>query len=317
MTTIENSANRTDGAPDDSARLPRRSATAIQAAPPEPAAAVRRRVSVTRRFFQRPIATFFSAFLLFTTLACFVGPLFTAAPSAADFTTLQPPSGEHLMGTDQLGRDVLSRVLAGGQVSLIVGVSVALICLTLAVLIGGLAGYHGGFADALLMKVSEFFQVVPGLILALVAAAMLGSSMVIIVIILSLTMWPQVARIVRAEAIRISELGYIESARAAGFGSFRIFRSDVLPNAFPPVLVATTMTIGRAILLESGLAFLGLGDANTPSWGALLNAAQPFMQTAWWLTLFPGLAIFLVVLSTNVLGDHLNDTLNPTIGRVK
>jgi peptide/nickel transport system permease protein len=117
--------------------------------------------------------------------------------------------------------------------------------------------------------------------------------------------------------MRIALLGYVESSRAAGFSSLRIFWSDVLPNAFPPVLVATTMTVGRAILSESSLSFLGLGDANVPSWGALLFDAQRFMQVAWWLTLFPGAAIFIVVLAANMLGDTLNDSLNPALSRVK
>ncbi|MDR5699465.1 ABC transporter permease [Agromyces aerolatus] len=273
--------------------------------------------SLTLRFLRRPSTIVFGLVLAIVTIACFVGPFFALSPSSAQYPKLQPPSAEHLMGTDHLGRDLFARVLQGGQVSLLVGVSVAILCLTLAIVIGGMAGYYGGFADTLLMKVSEFFQVVPGIILALVAAALLGTNMIVIILILSMTMWPQVARIVRAETLRVSELGYVESARAVGFGSLRVFVSDVLPNVMPPVLVATTMTVGRAILLESGLAFLGLGDANVPSWGALLNAAQPYMQTAWWLTVFPGLAIFVVVLSTNILGDTLNDILNPTIGRVK
>jgi peptide/nickel transport system permease protein len=263
------------------------------------------------------MAIVFSVFLLVVTIACFLGPVFTHDPSSARFDPLQPPSAAHPMGTDALGRDLLAGVLAGGQVSLIVGVCVAALCLTIAVLVGGFAGYFGRYVDIVLMKVSELFQVVPAIILALVAAAMLGSSLTVIIVILSFTMWPQVARIVRVETMKVSELGYVESARATGFGSLRIFLSDVLPNAFPPVLVATTMTVGRAILLESGLAFLGLGDADVPSWGALLNSAQSHMQTAWWLTLFPGLAIFLVVLCTNLLGDLLNDTLNPTLDRVK
>ena len=157
----------------------------------------------------------------------------------------------------------------------------------------------------------------PGIVLALVAAALFGANIWVIVIILSVTMWPAVARIVRAEALRISQLGYVESARAAGFHSTRILWSDVIPNAMPPVIVATTMTVGRAILIESALAFLGIGDAEQPSWGALLNSAQSYMATGWWLALFPGLCIFLVVLAINMLGDSLNDSLNPSIGKVK
>src|SRR5690606_1138044 len=145
------------------------------------------------------------------------------------------------------------------------------------VIIGGLAGFYGGVVDTLLTKVAEFFQVIPPIILALVSIAMLGASLPIIITILSITMWPQVARIVRAECMRVRELGFVESSRAAGFRPLRILWSDVLPNSVAPVLVATTMTVGRAILLESGLAFLGLGGANTHSWGARLNSAQAYM----------------------------------------
>lgn len=257
------------------------------------------------------------AVLLLMAIACFIGPWFTHSPSAAIFPPLAPPTWLHPMGTDAIGRDLLARALAGGRTSLIVGIAVAALCLTIAVLVGCVSGYFGAWIDMALMRCAELFQVVPAIILALVSAALLGSSLFIVIAILAATMWPQVARIARAEALRISELGYVESARSVGFGPLRILWSDVLPNAFPSILVATTMTAGRAILLESGLAFLGLGDANYPSWGALLNTAQAHIQTAWWLTLFPGLAIFLVVLAINLLGDIWNDTLNPMLERVK
>lgn len=277
----------------------------------------RRDDSLARKFFARPTTIFYAIVLLIVVAACYIGPMFAHNPGSAAFETLQPPSADHLMGTDSLGRDLFARVLSGGQISLMVGLTVAVLCLTIAIFVGGLAGFYGGIIDTILTKVAEFFQVIPAIILALVAAAILGANTLMIILILSFTMWPQVARIMRAEAMRISELGYVESDRAVGFSSFRIFWTDVLPNAMPPVLVATTMTVGRAILLESGLAFLGLGDANTPSWGALLNSAQSHMQTAPWLTLFPGLMIFLVVISTNMIGDQLNDALNPTLSRVK
>lgn len=285
---------------------------------PDPARApVRRRAGIGRRFLARGVTRAFVAVLILVVLACLVGPALAADPRAAVYPPLAAPSWSHPLGTDSLGRDMLARVLTGGQVSLLVGVTVAALCLSMAVVVGGLAGYLGGPADSLLMKVSDVFQVVPGVVFALVAAALLGSSLTVIVLILAFAMWPQVARIVRVETMKVTELGYVESARAAGFGSLRIFFSDVLPNALPAVLVATTMTVGRAILLESGLAFLGLGDADRPSWGSLLNEAQVHLQTAWWLTVFPGLMIFIVILAVNLLGDMLNDTLNPTLSRVK
>jgi peptide/nickel transport system permease protein len=273
--------------------------------------------STARRFFTRPGGWFFTALLVVITIACFIGPFFALSPASVEHGTLEPPNLGHLLGTDQLGRDLLARMLSGGQISLIVGLTVGVLCLAVGVAVGGIAGYFGGVVDSVFMKITEYFQVIPGLVLALVATAMLGSSLPIIVIILSLTLWPQVARLVRIETMRVSELGYVECARAAGFGPLRILVSDVIPNLMAPVLVTTTMTAGRAILYESGLSFLGLGDADTPSWGALLNNAQSYLQTAPWLAIAPGLAILLVVLAVNVLGDVLNDILNPTLSRVK
>lgn len=273
--------------------------------------------SAWRSFFSKPSTIVFVLLLVVLALVSAIGPFFVADPVATAYPKLLPPGGEHLLGTDMLGRDYLARVVHGGQVSLMVGFSVALLCMTIALVVGGLAGYYGGILDAVLVKVAEFFQVLPGIVLALVAAALLGSNMLIIVAILAITMWPGVARIVRAESMRVAQLGYVESARAAGFHGPRILWSDVIPNAMPPVLVATSMTVGRAILIESGLAYLGIGDPGNPSWGALLNSAQSYMRDGWWLALFPGCCIFLVVLAVNVLGDSLNDAFNPTVGRVK
>lgn len=270
-----------------------------------------------REFFRRPSTIGFLALFVGISVFCAFGPLFGVNAGITSSDVLVPPSAAHWAGTDELGRDFLARLLLGGRVSILVGVFVAAGCLTLAVVIGGLAGFYGGVADTVLSRISDFFQVVPSIVLALVAVALLGTNLPLIILILSLTHWPAVARIVRAECMRIGALGYIESARAAGFGSMRIFFSDVLPNAMPPVLVATTMTVGRAILAESALSFLGLGDANTPSWGALLFNAQAYMGVAWWLAVFPGLGIFLIVLSANMLGDNLNDCLNPMLSKVK
>lgn len=273
--------------------------------------------SVWRLFIRKPTTLVYLTLLIVMVLLAVVGPMLAGDPVATGHPVLLAPGGEFLLGTDHLGRDFLARLLHGGQISLLVGFAVAFLCLTLALVIGGLAGFYGGILDTVLVKVMEFFQVIPGLVLALVAAALLGSDVTIIVIILAVTMWPGVGRIVRGEAMRIAELGYVESARAAGFSGLRILWSDVLPNAMPPILVATTMTVARAILLESGLSFLGIGDSNRPSWGALLSSAQMYMSTGWWLAFFPGLCIFIVVLSINMLGDLLSDALTPTIGRVK
>lgn len=270
-----------------------------------------------RAFFRTPAAVVFIPLLVLLVLIAVIGPFFVDNPVATDYPKLLPPGGDHPLGTDMLGRDYLARVVYGGQISLLVGFAVALLCMTIGLVVGGLAGYYGGFMDLVMVKVAEFFQVLPGLVLTLIAASMLGANIWILVAILAITMWPGVARIVRAEAMRISQLGYVESGRAAGFSGVRLIGSDVIPNLMPPVLVATSMTVGRAILIESGLAYLGIGDPSTPSWGALLNSAQSYMNDAWWLAVFPGGCIFLVVLAVNMLGDALNDSFNPTVGRVK
>lgn len=284
---------------------------------PVPLEAERRRPSPLRVMMRRPSVIVFTILLAAMVLVAVVGPAFVADPISAAYPKLLPPSADHPLGTDMLGRDYLARVVHGGRVSLLVGFVVAALCLTLGLVVGGVAGYFGGVADTVMVKVAEFFQVLPGIVLALVAAALLGGNVVIIVVILAITMWPGVARIVRGEAMRIAQLGYVESQRAAGFRGLRILWSDVIPNAMPPVLVATSMTVGRAILIESGLAYLGIGDPSNPSWGALLNTAQSYISDGWWLSLFPGGCIFLVVLAVNVLGDAMNDAYNPTIGRVK
>lgn len=268
-------------------------------------------------FFRSPSTLVFLPLLVVFVLVAVIGPFFVGDPAAASFPKLLPPGGEHLLGTDHLGRDYLARIVTGGQVSLLVGFSVAVLCMTFGLIVGGLAGYFGGAIDAVMVKVAEFFQVLPGIVLALVAAALLRANVGVLVVILAITMWPAVGRIMRAEALRISQLGYVESARAAGFRGLRILWSDVVPNAMPPVLVATSMMVGRAILIESGLTYLGVGDPGNPSWGALLNSAQSYLSDGWWLALFPGCCIFLVVLAVNLLGDSLNDTFNPTVGRVK
>ncbi|NLP83570.1 ABC transporter permease [Microbacterium sp. CFH 90308] len=318
--TTQNSIDRdsTDRVRADSVELPDLEVRIdIPATEPVAIAGRRSQASPWRVFFRKPSTLFFGPLLVVIALVSFVGPFFVGDPVSTAHPVLAPPSLEYPLGTDQLGRDYLARVVYGGQVSLLVGFSVAFLCMTFGLLVGGLAGYYGGAIDTGLVKIAEFFQVLPGLVLALVAAALLGSNMLIIVSILAITMWPGVGRIVRAEAMRISQLGYVESAKAAGFSGARIIWSDVIPNAMPPVLVATSMTVGRAILIESGLAYLGIGDTNRPSWGALLNSAQSYMQSAWWLAVFPGALIFLTVLAVNMLGDGMNDSFNPTAGRVK
>jgi len=268
-------------------------------------------------FLRKPTTMVFAPLLILMVLFVVAVPFFGPSPILTVFPVMSPPNPDHMLGTDQLGRDFLVRVANGGRVSLMVGFAVALLCMTIGLVVGGAAGYYRGVVDLGLVKIAEFFQVLPAIVLALVAVALLGDGMWLVVVILAITMWPAVARIVRAEAMRISQMGYVESARAVGIPGFRIILSDVIPNLMPPVLVATTLTVGRAILIESGLAYIGIGDPNNPSWGTLLADAQGHMRDGWWLAVIPGACIFAVVLAVNLLGDALNDSFNPMIGRVK
>ncbi|MET3927484.1 ABC transporter permease [Devosia sp. 2618] len=232
-------------------------------------------------------------------------------PSLVTRNILQPPSSEHWFGTDNLGRDVFSGVLRGASNSMVIGASVGLIAFLIGVTIGSFSGFVGGRVDAVFMQVAAFFQVMPSFILALVAVAILGRSTVLVIAVLSITQWSDLARIVRAQYLTIRSSTYVEAAHAAGLSKLHIAVREILPNAISPVIVAATLNVGSAILLESGLSFLGLGDANNPSWGEMLNRAQPYLSRAWWMSVFPGAAIFLVVVSINFIGDALNHALDP------
>lgn len=221
------------------------------------------------------------------------------------------PGGLHWMGTDELGRDVFSRILIGIKVSLLVGIGAAMVSTGLGVLVGGLAGFSGGLIDDALMRVTEVFQVVPRFFLAVLLVAFFGASIFNIIVAIAILSWPEVARIVRAEFLSLRSRQFVDAARVAGASTWTLIFAEILPNALGPVVVNGTLQVGQAMLLEAGLSYLGLGDPSQVSLGLMLHQAQQIMRTAWWATAFPGLMIFLAVLSLNLLGDGLNDVLNP------
>jgi peptide/nickel transport system permease protein len=225
--------------------------------------------------------------------------------------TMAAPGTLHPMGTDELGRDVFSRVLVGIRVSLLVGLGAAAVSTGLGVLVGGLAGYFGRFVDDALMRVTEVFQVVPRFFLAILLVAFFGASIFNIILAIAVLSWPEVARIVRAEFLSLRGRQFVDAARVAGASTATLIFLEILPNALGPVVVNTTLQVGQAMLLEAGLSYLGLGDPSQVSLGLMLHQAQQIMRTAWWATAFPGLVIFLAVLSLNLVGDGLNDVLNP------
>lgn len=238
------------------------------------------------------------------------------APGSIVGPALAPPFGHFWFGTDAIGADVLSTFIYGAQVSLLVGAASGLIALVLGCVFGGLAGYLGGVTDGILMRVAELFMVVPTLILAVVMVALLGENLLYIIVIIALSLWPQEARIARSQFLTLRERDFVKGARVHGFGWRHIVFKEILPNAIAPVIVQVSLDAGSAILLYSGLAFLGLGDPALPSWGTMLTNAQSYLTTDPWLSVFPGIGILLAVLAFNFLGHALNEVMNPRAPRV-
>ena len=243
-------------------------------------------------------------------LAPVLAPFDPMAPGDLAREALLPPGGGHWMGTDQLGRDVWSRLLYGARVSLVVAVSAVGLSGAIGVVLGGAAGYLGGWLDTAVMRTADVVLAVPRLVLLIAVIALLRPSAVAIVLILALTQWPGPARLIRAEILSLRERDFVRAARALGFSRSRILFRHLLPNALAPVLVALSLGVGHTIILEAGLSFLGIGVPL--SWGALLrDGQQRFLVGAWWLALFPGLAIAGVTMAFNLLGDGLRDALDP------
>jgi len=221
---------------------------------------------------------------------------------------------EHPLGTDHLGRDILSRILYGGRISLGVGLSAVTLSCLLGVTLGLLAGFHGGRTDAFIMRVVDVFLAIPYILLAMGVVFALGPSLLNVILVMAMTRWVQFARIVRADVLSIREREFVSGARARGNRSTRLLLRHVLPNALTPIIVVATLELAFMIIYESALSFLGLGvQPPTPTWGWMLSDGRNYVATAWWLATFPGLAIMLTVLAVNLLGDWLRDTLDPRL----
>ena len=227
----------------------------------------------------------------------------------------EPPmvTPEFPLGTDYLGRDIVAGMFAGGGPTMAVGAAAALITMVIGISLGAMAGYYGGWVDTLLMRFTEFFQVLPALLFAMVLVTLFSPSLWTIAFAIGVVSWPQTARLTRAEFLKIKELEYVTAARAIGAQNKRIIWKVILPNAAPPLIVSATLTIGVAILFEAGLSFLGLGDPNVMSWGLMIGANRDQILDAWWPVTFPGVAIFLTVLAVSLIGDGLNDAFNPKL----
>ena len=269
---------------------------------------------VLERFAAHRVALVSLAVLLLVVAVVLVGPV--VSPYSPEHTDLdlryEPPSPAHPLGTDSLGRDLLTRIMFGGRVSLTVGVLAMAVAITLGVLIGGLAGFYGRAADAVLMRFVDMMLSFPRLFLLILFSVFFGGRFLTVVLLLGALSWMGVSRLIRASFLSLKERQFVEAARALGVSNRRIMLRHMLPNALAPIIVAATLGIATAIIAESTLSFLGLGiQPPTPSWGNMLKDAQSDMVTAPWTAVFPGLAIFVTVVAINFIGDGLRDALDP------
>jgi len=233
------------------------------------------------------------------------------------YNVISAPTSAHLLGTDDLGRDVLSRMIWGSRISLAVGFVAVGISITIGIIIGSLAGFYGRAVDAILMRFVDIMLCFPTLFLILAVIAIIGPSIWVIMVIIGITSWMDVSRLVRAEILTLKERDFVAAARAVGASDFRIIFMHILPNALSPVFVSATFGIAGAILLESGLSFLGLGvQPPDASWGNILTSGKDYITVgAWWLSFFPGMAILITVLSYNLVGEGLRDAIDPRLWR--
>ncbi|MHB0884880.1 MAG: nickel transporter permease [Bacillota bacterium] len=229
---------------------------------------------------------------------------------------LQAPSHEHWLGTDEMGRDVLSRIIYGARISLNISIKVIAVTFPFGALLGGVAGFFGGWIDELLMRMTDVFLSIPGLILALAISASLGPSLNNAMIALAIIWWPWYARITRSVVLQVREMEFVEAARSQGLPPWLILLKHVLPNSLAPALVNASLDLGFVILNAAGLSFVGLGaQPPTPEWGAMLSTSRAFLREAWWASAFPGLTILLTVLGFNLIGDGFRDVMDPRLRR--
>ena len=253
--------------------------------------------------------------LILITFGAIFGPtLYPTDPFEMVWAPFSPPGEEGcLLGTDYLGRDLLAMIINGAKVSLMIGLSAALMTVMIGVTVGALAGFYRGIVEEILMRITEFFQVLPTLLFSMVLVALFGASLPMITFAIGIVSWTAVARITRSEFLRIRELEYVTASRASGASNMNLMFRVILPNALPPIIVQSALMVGSAILFEAGLSFLGLTDPNVVSWGQIIGSNRQYILDAGYTVTIPGVAIFVTVLAISLVGDGLNDALNPKL----
>ena len=224
-----------------------------------------------------------------------------------------PVTNGFLLGSDSLGRDVAAGIVHGAKTSLLIGLVATMVAVFIGVLFGAFSGYYGGRLDDLLMRVTEIFQTIPSFIFAILLVAIMKPSIASIVIAIAVVSWPGVARLVRGEFLALKNREFVQACHTLGMNDLRIMMREILPNCLSPIIVVGSLMVATAILIESGLAFLGLGDPNIMSWGFQIGAGRTMLRSAWWVCTFPGIAILITVLAINLVGEGLNDALNPRL----
>ena len=246
--------------------------------------------------------------------AAVVGPLlYPVDPFEMVGRPFQLPFGRFLLGTDVAGRDLLAGILRGARVSLMIATVATIGALVIGLLVGAISGYYGGIIDNMLMGITDFFLTIPSFVLAVVVVAIFQPSLVTVTAAIAVVSWPSVARLVRSEVLAQRNRDYVQACRTMGMSNAEIIFLQILPNALPPIVVVASLMVATAILTESGLSFLGLADPNVVSWGYMIGVARSALRTAWWMTAIPGAAILVTVLAINLIGEGLNDALNPRL----
>jgi len=273
------------------------------------------------RFRQSPLSIAGLLLVVFIVGVALVGQSVVSFPEDATGTTrmakrMLAPNDTFLFGTDDVGRDVFSRTVIATQTSLVIGVAVLAIAIAIGVPLGAISGYLGGWVDEVIMRITDVFMTVPALLLAMAMAAALGAGMVNAMIAIALVWWPGYTRLVRGQVLSLREQDFIEAGRALGAGRWHIISRHIIPNVLSSVIIKASLDMGFAILVAAGLGYIGVGvQAPTPEWGVMISEGRGYLRDAWWISVFPGLGMFITVLGFNLLGDGLRDTFDPKVRR--